>query len=102
MKLIINKLNKLNWFCRSQGNWFGRETGLAGKLVWQGNWFGRETGLAGKLVWQGNWFGRETGLAGKLVWQGNWFLVTLAKTFIIILAVKQITYNAKVSDITIL
>ena len=64
MKLM--KSNKLNWFCRSQGNWFGRETGLAGKLVWQ----------------------------------GNLFLVTLAKIFIIILVVKQITYNAKVSDIT--
>ena len=48
-----------------------RETGLAGKRVWEGNWFGSETGLAWKLVWQGNWFGRETGLAGKLVWQGN-------------------------------
>ena len=44
----------------------------------------------------------ETGFAGKLAWQGNWFLVTLAKIFIIIIVVKQITYNAKVSDITIL
>ena len=58
--------------------------------------------MAGKLVWQGNWFGRETGLAGKLVWQGNFFLVTLANIFVIILVVKEITYNAKVSNITIL
>ena len=29
-------------------------------FIWQGNWFGGETGLAGKLVWQGNWFGGET------------------------------------------
>ena len=77
---------------------------MAGKLVWQGNWFGRETGeagLAGKLVWQGNWFGSETGLAGKLVWQENWwklvsqgnlFFVTLGKTFINMLVVKQMTY----------
>ena len=49
--------------------------------------------LAGKLVSQRNWFGGETGLAKKLVWQGNWFLLPL---------LKQITYNAKVSDITIL
>ena len=53
-------------------------------------------GLAGKLVSQRNWFGGETGLTGKLV------LATLAKIFITILVVKQITYNAKVSDITIL
>ena len=83
MKLM--KSNKLNWFCRLQGKWFGRESGLVGKVVWQGKWFGRESGLAGKLVWQ-----------------GNWFLDTLAQIFIIILVVKQITYNAKVSDITIL
>ena len=57
------------------------------------NWFGRL---------QGNWCRRKTGLAGKLVSQGNWFLVTLAKIFFIILMVKQITYNAKVNDITIL
>ena len=113
------KSNKSNWFCRLQGNWFGGETGSAGKLVRRGNWFGGETGSAGKLVRRGNWFGGETGSAGKLVrrgnWfggetgsagklvrQGNWFLVTLAKIFIIILVVKQITYNEKVSDITIL
>ena len=71
---------KLVW----QGNWFGGETGLAGKLAWQRNWFGRETGLAGKLV--------ETGFAGKLVSQGNLFFVTLGKTFINILVVKQMTY----------
>ena len=47
-------------------------------------------------------FRREAGFAGKLVSQGSWFLVTLAKIFVIILMVKQITYNAKVSDITIL
>ena len=40
---------------------------------------------------QGNCFGsRETG-----------FAVTLAKIFIIILVVKQVTYNSKVSDVTI-
>ena len=75
---------------------------FAGKLVWQENWFCRETGVPGKLVWQGNWFGRETGLAGKLVLQGNWFFVTLTNIFAIILMVKQITYNGKISDITIL
>ena len=47
------------------------------------------------VVWRGDWFGGETGLAGRLVSQGNCFLVTLAKIFIIILVVKQITYNAK-------
>ena len=36
------------------------------------------------------------------VLQWHWFLVTLAKIFVIILVVKQITYNVKVSDITIL
>ena len=64
-------------------------------VVWRGDWFGGETGLAGRLVWRGDWFGGETGLAGRLVSQGNCFLVTLAKIFIIILVVKQITYNAK-------
>ena len=64
--------------------------------------FRREAGLAGKLVWRGSWFGGEAGLAGKLVWRGNLFLVTLAKIFVIILVVKQITYIGKVSDITIL
>ena len=68
---------------------------LAGRLVWREDWFGGKTGLAGKLVWRGDWFGGETGLAGRLVSQGNCFLVTLAKIFIIILVVKQITYNAK-------
>ena len=81
---------------------FRRETDLAGKLVWRGGWFGGEAGLAGKLVWRGSWFGGEAGLAGKLVWRGNLFLVTLAKIFVIILVVKQITYIGKVSDITIL
>ena len=59
-------------------------------------------GWTGKMVWQGNWFGRETGLVGKLVWQGNLLFVTLCKTFINILVVKQITYTAKVSDNNIL
>ena len=36
-----------------------------------------------------NWFSRET-----------CFLLSFAKIFIIILAAKQVTYNAKVSDIT--
>ena len=27
-----------------------REAGFAAKLVWWGNWFGKETGLTGKLV----------------------------------------------------
>ena len=106
------KSNKLNWFCRLQGNWFCK-----GKLISQGetgsgggNWFRRgklvsegETGFGGGS-WLGNWFRK-----GKLVLQGetsfaggNWFLITLAKIFIIILVVKQITYNVKVSDITIL
>ena len=68
----------------------------------QGNWFRRATGFAGERVSQGNGFRRGTGFAGELVSQGNLFLVTLAKIFVIILMVKQITYNAKVSDITIL
>ena len=59
------------------------------------NWFLGETGFAGKLVSWG-------GLSGKLVWRGNWFFVTLGKTFINILVVKQSTYNAKVSDNEIL
>ena len=42
------------------------------------------------------------GFAGKLVSQENLFFVTFAKIFIIILVAKQITFNAKVSDITIL
>ena len=110
----------------SERSWFSKETvfagtlvlqgtGFAGKLVSQGIWFRRETGSTGKLVTQGNWLRRkagfarklvrlrtETGFAGKLVSQGNWFLVTLAKIFITILVVKGITYNAKVSDITVL
>ena len=61
-----------------------------------------ETGFAGKLVSQGQWLRKETGLAEKLASQGNWFLVTVAKIFITILVVKEITYNAKVSDITVL
>ena len=89
---------KLVW----QGSWFGGEAGLVGKLVWRGSWFGGEAGLAGKLVWRRSWFGGEAGFGGKLVSWGSWFLVTLAKIFVIILMVKQITYNAKVSDITIL
>ena len=68
---------------------------MAGKLVSLGSWFGREAGLAGKLVWQGKWFGRENGLAGKLVWQGNLFFVTLGKTLVNTLVVKQSTSNAK-------
>ena len=54
------------------------------------------------MVLQGTWFYRETGFTGKLVLQGNLCLVNLAKIFFIILVVKQVTYNAKVSDITIL
>ena len=42
------------------------------------------------------------GFARKLVSQGKLLLVTLAKVFIIVLVVKQITNNAKFSDITIL
>ena len=53
-------------------------------------------------VSQGEWFGGDSGLTGKVVWRGNLFLVTLAKIFVIVLMVKQITYNAKVSVITIL
>ena len=52
--------------------------------------FAGETGFAGRLVLQKNWFCRETGF------------LTLGKLFIIMLVVKQITYNAKVSDNTIL
>ena len=48
------------------------------------------------------WCYRETGFAGNLVSHGNWFLVNLAKIFIIILVVKQVTYNANVTDTTIL
>ena len=51
----------------------------------------------------------EIGFAGRdwfhgvrLVSWGDWFLVTYPKIFIIILVVKQITYNVKISDITIL
>ena len=54
------------------------------------------------LVWHGNWLGRETGLVGKVVWQENLIFVTLAKITIVTVVVKQITYNVKISDITIL
>ena len=83
----------------SRGNWCRRETGVAGKLMSRGNWCRRETGVAGKLISQENWF---PGFAVTLVSQGHLFLVTLAKIFVIILVEKQITYNAKVSDTTIL
>ena len=86
----------------SQGNWLRRETGFKGKLASKGNWLRRETGFEGKLASQGNWLHRETGFAGKMALQENLFFVTLAKMFIIILVVKQITYNAKVSNIAIL
>ena len=55
------------------------------------SWFGGGTGLAGGLVWQGDWFGREPH-----------FFVSLGKTFINILVVKQSVYNAKVRDNKIL
>ena len=84
-----------------RGNWSRRETDLAGKMVSRGNWSRRETGLAGELVSRGNWSRGEIGLAGKLVSQVNLFFVTLGKIFINILVVKQITYNAKVSDNTV-
>ena len=48
------------------------------------------------------WLRRDTGetdCSEKLVAQGNF---TLAKIVIVILMVKEITYNAKVSDIIIL
>ena len=51
------------------------------------------TSASNKLVSQGNWFRKETGFAEKLVSQGNFFLVTLGKTFINILVVKQSTYK---------
>ena len=51
---------------------------------------------------QGNWFCGEIGFVGKLVPHGNLFLVNLAKIFIMVLVVKQGTYNAKVSGITVL
>ena len=41
----------------------------------------------------------ETNFAWKLVSQGISFIVAFAKIFVTILVVKQITYNAKVSDI---
>ena len=70
------------------GKSFDGETGLVEYLICQGTWFGGETGL-----W-GNWLGGKSA--------GNLFLVTLAKIFIITLVVKQVSFNAKVSDITIL
>ena len=54
-------------------------------------------GFAGELVSQGNWFRRGTGFAGKLFFCYPWlnfYQYTCGE--------KQITYNAKVSDITIL
>ena len=51
------------------------------------------TSASNKLISQGNWFRKETGFAEKLVSQGNFFLVTLGKTFINILVVKQSTYK---------
>ena len=112
-----------------QGNLFCRETGVAEKPFSQGNWYctqgncfrrqGNWSCRRGNLFRrQESWFyrqetafaGRETGSAGrklvlqaeKLVPQGNLFLVNNTKIIIVILVVKQITYNAKVIDITTL
>ena len=74
----------------------GGDTGWVGVLVGRGHWLGGDTGWVGTLV------GRDMGLAGTLVSQGNFFLVTFAKIFVILLVAKQITYNVKVIDITIL
>ena len=95
------------------GHWLGGNTGWAGALVGRGHWLGGGAGWAGALVGWGHWLdgdtgwagalvGRDTGLAGTLVSQGNFFLVTFAKIFVILLVAKQITYNVKVIDITIL
>ena len=51
------------------------------------------TSASNKLVSLGDWFRKETGFTEKLVSQGNFFLVTLGKTFINILVVKQSTYK---------
>ena len=53
------------------------------------------------MVSQGKWFSRGNGFGGEVVSQGNLFLVTLANIFVIIIVEKQITYNARASDITI-
>ena len=62
---------------------------------------GRRGPPIGKNVVGGNTVSRSGLLPRqvKLVLQGNLILVTLAKIFIIITDVKQITYNAKISDI---
>ena len=72
----------------------GRDWFCWGRLVLWG-----EIGFAG-----GDWFhgGRDWFHGVRLVSWGDWFLVTYPKIFIIILVVKQITYNVKISDITIL
>ena len=44
----------------------------------------------------------KAGLAEKLVWQGNLFLANHTEIFIVILVVRQITYNTKNFGITIL
>ena len=66
--------------------WGGLASVSWGGLVSPGGWFRRWAGFVGKLV-----------LLAKLISRGNWFLVTFAKIFIIILVVKQITYNGKVN-----
>ena len=82
--------------------WFRGAGGFAGRVVSRGGWFRGAGGFAGQVVSRGRWFRGAGSFAGQVVSRGNWFLVTLAKIFVIILMVKQITYNAKVSDITIL
>ena len=82
--------------------WFRGEAGFTGRLAFRGDWLRRETGFAGGLASRGHWIRGETDFAGRLALRGDWFLVTLAKIFTVILVVKQINYNAKVSDITIL
>ena len=61
---------------------------MTDNLVWHKNWFGRETGLAGKLISQGSTFGRDFGLAEKVVSQGNLFLVKETKIINAIFVVK--------------
>lgn len=70
-----------------------------GKLVSQGSVFGREVCSTGKLASQGNSVCRKTRFVGKLVSQGNSFLVNTTQTFLFILVVKDITCNAKFSEI---
>ena len=86
-----------DWFCGGR-DWF---RGMRDRFRRMRDWFCRVKDWFGGVR---DWFRRvrDWFRGVRLVSWGDWFLVTYPKIFIIILVVKQITYNAKISDITIL